>query len=163
MKKILILLGLIPTLLVAQMNKQHSIDETAKFLTGTWLLTIFEDSDFKAEQKIIHKVCWEITSKEGIVRKKKKKGAFVVKFAFDANGSGDYQECDSYQLFSKNRGCTEIKTCQPIPDLQYLRGEIVIHMTFMLGEDIYHILELTANKLIIENSKKQKSTFKRIE
>lgn len=65
MKKTLLILFLIPTLIFGQTDKNLRIADTAKMLTGRWLLTTFEKDSLKKEQKIINGEYLELIIKSG--------------------------------------------------------------------------------------------------
>ncbi len=163
MKKTLLILILFPTLIFGQTDKYLRIADTAKMLTGTWLRTTLEKDSLKKEQKIINGEYWELITKSGTVSETiQKEGFYVIELSFDEIGRGDHQEYSSYQVIDKDNDFLEINSCQPFPELILNNNKIVIHMTYMLGEDIEEIIELSDNKLILLNNDNVRTTFKRI-
>lgn len=164
MKKTLLILFLIPTLIFGQTDKNLRIADTAKVLTGRWLLTTFEKDSLKKEQKIINGEYLELIIKSGRTTETvKKDGLYVIELSFDKVGQGEYQEYFNYQIDNKKNDYIEINECQPVPELVFKNGKIVIQMTYMLGEDKEEIIELNETNLILFNNNNVRRTFKRLE
>ncbi|MCX6219584.1 MAG: hypothetical protein NTZ69_01185 [Bacteroidia bacterium] len=164
MKAILIILLLVPTLTFSQVDKQLLLSETAKKLTGTWLLKNFEKDSISIEQKIVGERYMEITKICGrTVKTEAKDGLDVVKLSFDKFGRGGYQEFNKYQILGKKKGdIVEILTCQPVPELKFKSGKIIIHMTYMAGEGEEQIIELTENRLILLSNISLRRTYEKL-
>lgn len=89
---------------------------------------------------------------------------FVIEFSLNTVGRGGYQEYSNYQMFNKNTDeiVTEIESCQPAPELIIQDNKVVIHMTYMMGEDIEQIIKLTNDKLVLVNGSDQLRTYKKL-
>jgi hypothetical protein len=151
-----------PLLVSGQIDQKVSISETAEKLTGIWLMQTFEKDSLRTEQSIEGKKYIEKTLIDNqIVETHIKEGLYVVKLTFDEYGSGNYQSYDRYQL---KGGSTieEIIMDQPVPQLKFKNGKILIVMTYMLGEGEEHIIELTENKLVLLSDNNVRRTFKKV-
>lgn len=88
---------------------------------------------------------------------------YIIELSFDKVGRGEYQEYFNYQIDNKKNDDIELNDCQPVPELVFKNGKIVIQMTYMLGEDIEEIIELNETNLILFNNNNVRRTFKRLE
>ncbi|MTI29654.1 hypothetical protein [Xanthovirga aplysinae] len=134
--------------------------KTATKLNGIWLLEIYEKDNLKELQvEDGNQVVYKTYIKDELQKVKKKEGWNVIEFTFRKNGKGVFQEYNNYKI---NSDFQEIESCQPIPELKWRNGKISIYMTYMFGEGIEDIIELTKEKLIIENQDGIKRKYKRI-
>lgn len=88
-----------PLIVSGQINQQASIAETAKKLTGIWLLQAYEKDSLRTEQSIEGKNYIEKTLiNNQVVESRIKDGLDVVELTFDEYGAGKCQEYYHYQL-----------------------------------------------------------------
>lgn len=163
MRFIFAIIFLIPILTFSQIDKSLSIVETGKKLTGTWLLKTFEKDSLTIVQSIIGEKYLSTTIINGkIVKTEFMDGLDVLELSFNQYGKGEYQEYDHYHLFNKKEGDISIITCQPVPELKFKNGKIIILMTYMLGEGEEEIIQLTENKFTLLSNTKLHRTYERL-
>ncbi len=162
MNRLIILFLFIPILSYSQTNKWEKIEETAKKISGLWMLISYKNDSVENVQKVINGNYWEIKKKSGIITDSIcKKGFNVIEFSLNEVGRGEYQEYSNYKTLNKDQDDTEIETCQPSPELRIKNDTMVIHFTYMLGEEEENIIELTDSKLVLGNNK-QKRIYQKI-
>lgn len=160
MKKIIYILFLFPTLIFSQTENYFGMVDTASMLTGTWLRIKLEAKGQITEQKIINGEYWKLIRESEItIDSVKLDGFYVIELSFDKIGHGEYQEYYNFKTIQDDNDNIEISTCQPVPELIWRDGKIAIFMTFMNGEDVAEIIELTESKLIILYSDGVKQSF----
>jgi hypothetical protein len=163
MRLIFAIIFLLPTLAFSQEDKTLSIVETGKKLTGTWLMKTYEKDSLIIEQKIVGEKYLSTTKIKGKpIKTEFKDGLDVLELSFDKYGKGKYQEYDHYQLIDKKNGDIGISTCQPVPELKFKNGKIIILMTYMLGEGEEEIIQLTENKFTLLSNTQLRRTYERL-
>ena len=163
MRSIFVIIFLIPILTFGQVDKTLSIVETGKKLTGTWLMKTYEKDSLTIEQRIDGKKYLSKTTIYGkLVKTEFVDGLDVLELSFDKYCKGEYQEYEHYQLFNKREGDISIITCQPVPELKYKNGKVIIHMTYMLGEGEEEIIQLTENKFTLLSNTQLRRTYERL-
>jgi len=163
MRSIFVIIFLIPILTFGQVDKTLSIVETGKKLTGTWLMKTYEKDSLTIEQRIDGKKYLSKTTINGkLVKTEFVDGLDVLELSFDKYGKGEYQEYEHYQLFNKREGDISISTCQPVPELKFKNGKVIIHMTYMLGEGEEEIIQLTENKFTLLSNTQLRRTYERL-
>ncbi|HLO92223.1 MAG TPA: hypothetical protein VK172_13755 [Lentimicrobium sp.] len=163
MRYVFAFLFLLPILTFSQVDKTLSIIETGKKLTGTWLLKTLEKDSLLIEQSIVGKKYLSTTKINGkLVKTEFKDGLDVIELSFGEYGISNYQEYHHYQIFNKKGDDMSLETCQPVPELIFKYGKIIIHMTYMLGEGEEEIIQLTENKLTLLSNTQFRRTFERL-
>lgn len=144
-------------------DQNADISKTAQRLSGIWLLESYEKDSLRRVQLDKDGQAVFLTYINNKLQKTEKKdGWYVIKLSFKADGNGDFQEYYSYQQNSDNE-VLEIVTCQPMPQLTVNNGKVAIHMTYMFGEGLDEIVELSERTLITKSEEGIKQTFRKIE
>jgi hypothetical protein len=160
MRYFIIILTIFPLLSFGQTNS--AIEQTAKELSGTWLLERYELDSLVRTQDITGNKFVEKTFILGeLTKKEESEGGYVIELSFKSNGQGSHQEYYEYQL-EPLYDWMEINTCQPVPELMIEDNKVIIHMTYMMGEGTETIVELTANSLELLDDNGIRRTFKRL-
>jgi hypothetical protein len=156
----MIILTVFPLLSFGQTNS--AIEQTAKELTGTWLLERYERDSLVRTQEITGNKFVEKTFILGeLTKKEESEGGYVIELSFKSNGQGSHQEYYEYRLEPLD-DWIEIQSCQPVPELIIEDNNVFIQMTYMMGEGKETIVQLTANSLELLDENGIRRTFKRL-
>ncbi|MGL1886194.1 MAG: hypothetical protein OCD76_06740 [Reichenbachiella sp.] len=160
MRYFLIILTFFPLLSYGQTNT--AIEQTAKELTGTWLLERYERDSLVRTQEITGDKFVEKTFILGeLTKKEESEGGYVIELSFESNGQGSHQEYYDYRLEPLD-DWMEINSCQPVPELMIEDNNVIIHMTYMMGEGKENIVKLTVNSLELQDENGIRRTFARL-
>jgi hypothetical protein len=140
-----------------QIKYSDTLQNIGERITGKWKYLgkrsneILKDTigmSFRNDQKIV------ITVENGIVIEskgnKRKKADYFYEIIYSfKNGKGFYSREKKYL----NKDITSITSDQPIPELVYYEEKFGIVFIGMAGQSFSEIIELTSEKLILENGK----------